>query len=155
MSPASELRSRVRAYLDGQASIRDLHCWIGGHISELYGDTDCRTVDLTDEIWLLISDYADQLIREADLHDELRRMVRPEPISRAYDPRPRGVSCSAGAWTIFSPPRFLTASRPADTRHVAHHAVTAAPVDHPPVYQGHRHIARNSPEANRLQFQAG
>lgn len=73
MSLESELRHVVDDFLRGGRSLGDVHTWLTGHVQVTLDDAAVR--DLSDRVWMLISEYDRDDRSEESLRQELARLA--------------------------------------------------------------------------------
>lgn len=57
MNLAQQLQARVRAYVEGQATLTDVRAWLAEHAQAIADAGDAALNELDGRAWILISEY--------------------------------------------------------------------------------------------------
>ena len=75
MNLFDELQHLIREYVAGHLAFDVLYRWVAGHVQEIDVSGDELLQALADEVWILSSEWAGGARDEAEVRNELARLV--------------------------------------------------------------------------------
>lgn len=75
MSLSSQLEFMARSYLSGKTSLEQLEAWLDTHVQETAHSNELAAIELSDRIWILLSELGYGERTEDDVRSELNRLL--------------------------------------------------------------------------------
>jgi hypothetical protein len=75
MKVAQELLGQVTAFVEGRTSLPELYLWLAEHVQAIAHADDPHAAELSDETWILIAEWTDNLRDEPSVRGELAEFL--------------------------------------------------------------------------------